>query len=100
MTTRAVGGVKLCGSLSLLQASLRRGRDGETQRQRTHRERDAVTSQGRQHVLHDHILSARELERTCHLERNKRPATDIRCHGPRVPEEEPAALIRPKIINL
>jgi len=60
MTARAVGRVKLCGSLSLLQASLRRGRDRETQRQRTDRERDAVTSQVRQHVLHDHILSARE----------------------------------------
>jgi hypothetical protein len=60
MTTRAVGRVKLRGSLSLLQASLRRGRDRETQRQRTDRERGAVTSQARQHVLHDHILSARE----------------------------------------
>src|SRR5262249_62089218 len=58
MTARAVGRVKLCGSLSLLQASLRRGRDRETQRQRTDRERDAVTS--RQQFLHDHIPSARE----------------------------------------
>ena len=60
MTARAVGRVKLYGSFSLLQASLRRGRDRETQRQRTNRERDAVTSQARQHFLHDHILSARE----------------------------------------